>query len=202
MASPIPSFLSKFSTDRKFAIPLPFQWTISIEDAGIAGAIKASLAKIDLGSWVVSESTTWTDENILVAQEVTLPGEMYDHAVMGHESSGPFMPGYGVIKRADFTSRNVVVNFLETERDIATELFRPWIIALSVDGLINSKLKAKAMDVVQYSRDMKIRKRYKFTNIFPVNCEGHTLTYGDGEFTITSVSFGFTKYEVTSSPPK
>jgi len=103
-----------------------------------------------------------------------------------------------VTQRTDFLSRNISINFLETSRDIETELFRPWIIALGVDGLLNQKLKC-TITVKQYTRDGNIRKTYKFTGVYPTNTEGYNLTYGDQDFLIKTVTFGYTNYTVTAS---
>lgn len=192
------SFLSKFSTDRKFSLPFPFLWTVTIDDDSLPGNITNAISKINQ-QWNVSSSANWTDklsDNILVAQEITLPTESVEITSLTHENRGAFMPGYGVTQRTEFISRNITINFLETEKDIETELFRPWIIALSVDGLLNQNLKS-IITVKQYTRDGKIRKTYKFNGVFPTNSEGYTINYGDQDFLIKSVTFGYTNYSVT-----
>ena len=131
----------------------------------------------------------------MVAQEVTIPTESIEVTSLGQENRGGFMPGYGVTQRTEFISRNVVINFIETESDIETELFRPWIIALGVEGLRTSRLKCN-INVKQYTRDGIVRKHYTFIDAFPTNSEGYALTYGDNEFLIKSVTFGYTNYNV------
>jgi hypothetical protein len=190
-------FLSKFSTDRNFSLPLPFLWTVTIDDDNLPSAITAAVGKINQ-NWKVTSSSAWTDklsDNILVAQEIQVPSESVEMTSLGQENRGGFMPGYGVTQRTDFLSRNVTINFLETQKDIETELFRPWIIALSVDGLLNQNLKS-IITMKQYARDGKVRKTYKFTGVYPTNTEGYTLNYGDQELSVKTVTFGYTNYSV------
>jgi len=198
----IPEFLEKYSskTNKTFHVPLPFQWTVSItEDEKLYGAIDEVLKDVDLNKWKTFKSEKWRSDgdagNILVAQEVSIPSESFQAVVLGHPNRGGFMPGYGVAERTDFLSRNLVINFLETGIDIETQLFRPWTIALGSAGLLNTKLRAN-INVREYNRDLSLRKSYKFTNVFPTNCEGYTLTYSDKEFIIKSVTFGYSKYEL------
>lgn len=191
------TFLSKFSTDRNFSLPLPFLWTVTIDDNDLPANITTAISKINQ-RWKVANTSKWTDalsDNILVAQEVTLPTESVEITSMALENRGAFMPGLGVTQRTDFLSRNVIINFLETEADIETELFRPWIIALSIDGLLNQNLKS-TINVKQYTRDGKIRKTIKFTGVFPTNVEGYTMTYSDQDFFVKSVTFGYTNYSI------
>jgi hypothetical protein len=196
-------FLDKFSNDRRFSLPLPFQWTVTIDtSSGLVSEIKNALGKINQ-SWAVQDSSLWTDKeanNILVAQEVTLPPESFEATVLGQENRGAFMPGYGTVQRTDFLSRNITINFLETERDIETELFRPWLIALSIEGLINSRLKS-TINVTQYTKDMKPRRKYTFNNVFPTNSEGYTINYGDQEFFQKTVTFGYNNYYIEEIGP-
>lgn len=194
--SAVPSFLNKFANDSKYFLPLPFLWTVSFTDSGVSGAISSALSKINL-NWSVSDASEWTDRsvnNILVAQEVQIPQESFEATVIGQENRGGFMPGYGVVQRTDFLQRGLTINFIETDRDIETEFFRPWIIALGIDGLLNHSLKARSVNIAQYGKDMKVRKQYVFNDVFPTTCEGFNLTYGDQEFIVKSVTFGFKNY--------
>lgn len=196
----VPSFLNKFANQQKYFLPLPFQWTVSFTDSGVGSAVSRTLSKINL-NWTVTESFNWTDtdtNNILVAQEVTLPQESFEAAVIGQDNRGGFMPGYGVVQRTDFLQRGLSINFIETDKDIETELFRPWIIALGIDGLLNHSLKARSVNITQYGKDMSVRKQYVFEDVFPTTCEGYNLNYGDQEFIVKSVTFGFKNYKVVT----
>ena len=193
------SFLDKFSNDRNFSLPFPFHWTVTIDDNNLPSAITTAINKINLNLTVTS-SDKWTDtlsDNIFVAQEVQIPSESIEMTSLAQENRGGFMPGYGVTQRTDFLSRNITINFLETEKDIETELFRPWIIALGVDGLLNQNLKS-IITVKQYTRDGSVRKVYAFKGVFPTNTEGYNLTYGDQDFLVKTVTFGYTNYTVTT----
>lgn len=193
----VPSFLTKFSTDRNFALPLSFLWTVTI-DGSVVSEIESALSKIDY-KWNVEGANSWIDNatnNILVAQEVTIPSESYETVILGPDSNrGAYMPGYGVTQRTDFLSRNLTINFIETNKDIESLLFRPWIVAISVNGMIGGKLKANAT-INQYDRSGRIRKTYNFTNIFPTNTEGSNLTYGSDDFSVKTVTFGYTRYDI------
>jgi len=63
--------------------------------------------------------------------------------------------------------------------------------------LLNQKLKS-TITVKQYTRDGSIRKVYAFKGVFPTNTEGYTLTYGDQDFLVKTVTFGYTNYTVTT----
>lgn len=191
-------FLNQFSTNRNFSLPFPFHWTVTIDDDNLPGAVAAATSKINQ-NWRVASSSAWTDkmsDNILVAQELSIPAESVEITSLSQENRGGFMPGYAVSQRTDFISRSITINFIETEKDIETELFRPWIVALGVDGLLNQRLKS-TITAKQYTRDGKVRKTYKFTGVFPTNSEGYNLTYGDQEFLIKTVTFGYTNYTVS-----
>jgi hypothetical protein len=131
-----------------------------------------------------------------VAQEVGLPGESFEVSpfTIGN-SSGAYMPGFAASKRSDFLTRNVTINFLETNVDIESQLFRPWAIALSVDGLINQGLKT-TIEVCQYDNKRRVRKRYKFYSAFPTNCETTTINYTEDPIKAKTVTFAYSKYEV------
>ena len=188
----INQFLDKFSTDRRFSLPLPFMWEVFIDGDGLVGEIQSVLSQYDL-FWTVEGPSKWGNGGSLVAQEVTIPAESFEVMSMGAENRGGWMPGYGVTQRTDFLSRNITINFLETSKDIETNFFRPWTIAVGSAGLLNTKLRA-TINVNEYDKDNKIRKKYKFERAFPTNVEGYTLSYGDGEFIMKTVTFSYHKY--------
>jgi hypothetical protein len=200
MANPVPTFLNAFANDPKYAIPLPFLWTVTISDDNLGGNIQQALGKIN-HSWAPVQSTSfWSDtsnNNILVAQDIVIPGESIETVIMGPASNrGAIMPGYGASQRTDFLSRNLSINFLETDIDIETYLFRPWVVAIGVDGLIGGRLKAQTINLTQYDRKMRIRKKYVFYNAFPTNCEPVTLNYANDDLIVKSITFGYTKYDI------
>ena len=199
MASSIDPFLTKFSTEQGFSIPLPCLWSVSFLDTGFISDIQQSVQKSGARwSYGVKSANKWSGSGgeVLVAQEVSIPSESYEVMPIGQENRGGFMPGYGVTNRTDFLSRNVSINFLETGDDIETSLFRPWIIAIGTSGLLGGKFRT-TIAVTEYHKSGGARKKYTFYNAFPTNVEGYTLTYSDSEFIIKSVSFGYTKYDVS-----
>jgi hypothetical protein len=197
----IPNFLDNFSSRYKYGIPIHVLWAVTLSDGGaLTQSIRNSLRKID-HSWApIHNSDMWTDKgNILVAQEITLPGESFEVTSLNIEgSSGAYMPGYAATKRSDFLSRNVTINFLETNVDIESQLFRPWSIALSVEGLINTALKT-TINVYQYDSKRRARKEYIFYDAFPTNCETTTINYTDDPIKTKTVTFAYSRYEVKAN---
>jgi hypothetical protein len=70
---------------------------------------------------------------------------------------------------------------------------RPWMIAVGINGLIGSSLKA-TVEVKQYTNKGDFRKGYKFHKAFPTAVEGFTLSYGSTDFIIKSVTFACQNY--------
>jgi len=193
------NFLDNFSKEKKYEIPIHVLWTVSIYNAPeLVQAIGASLGSIDHGWADVKDTVTWANKGaILVAQEVSLPGESFEVSLLDPGASrAAYMPGYAATKRSDFLSRNVTINFLETDTDIEAQLFRPWAIALSVDGLTNRTLKS-TIKVAQYDSKRSRRKEYTFYNAFPTNCEPSTINYSEDTIKSKTVTFAYSKYEIT-----
>ena len=80
------------------------------------------------------------------------------------------------------------INFFETKVDIEHTFFRPWMIAIAIDGLINPALKCPIV-VTQYDNKMVKRKGFVFDDAFPTVVEPYTLNYADADFTVKSVTF-------------
>tara|TARA_R110002051_G_scaffold73476_4_gene133469 strand:+ start:3431 stop:4024 length:594 start_codon:yes stop_codon:yes gene_type:complete len=189
------SFLQAFSKDGKFFLPQPFLWKVTI-DGGVTGAINSTLGKAG-EKW---KATTTPDEftkdsSILVAQEVTLPNERSEYNEFGQTNRGGFLPGFGLTQRDSFLARGITINFIETDVDIEHNFFRPWAIAVGIDGLVNMGLKT-TITVKQFGNDGSMRKGFKFLDAFPTACEGYTLNYGgDQSFTVKTVTFACRNYE-------
>ena len=96
---------------------------------------------------------------------------------------------------SDFLQKNIAVNFFETQDDLEHNFFRPWMIALGIDGLINRDLLCTSVVVKQYNNRMGFRKGYVFEDVFPTNVEGFTLNYEDGEFVEKSITMAFRHYK-------
>ena len=188
-------FLDAFSKDKRYFIPLPFLWKVTI-DGVTAEAINQSVSKAN-EKWLATDipNNYVKHNNILVAQECTLPNELYTLGATTINNAGAFLPGYTVNERANFRDRELAINFLETGKDIEHEFFRPWLIAIAIDGLIGSKLKAQ-ITVNQYAQNGEFRKGFKFVDAFPTASEGYTLKYSvDSQFLVKTVSFSYRNYE-------
>lgn len=188
-------FLNAFSGDAKFCLSIPVLWTVSI-DGVTEGAINTILS--DAGeAWraKMTANTMTKNGNILVAQEVSIPTESSTFQAMDSGSGmGGYLPGYALDKRSNFLERSVSVNFLETRRDIEHEFFRPWSIAVGINGLVGSSLKG-TMTVRQYTNGGTFRKGYKFKKVFPTAIEGFSMNYDNTDFVIKSVTFACENYE-------
>tara|TARA_R110002051_G_scaffold113009_3_gene185695 strand:+ start:548 stop:1213 length:666 start_codon:yes stop_codon:yes gene_type:complete len=192
---PVSDFLGAFSTDSKFLLSQPFLWKVSIgAENALAEAVNTACHKAGEDWRAMSLPDEYTKNgSILVAQEVSIPGEQTSFGEYGQENRGGFLPGYGVTQRESFLTRQLSINFFETKVDIEHTFFRPWMIAIAIDGLVNPELKCSIV-VTQYDNQMQKRKGFIFDDAFPTICEPYTLSYGDGEFTVKSVTFGCRNY--------
>jgi hypothetical protein len=201
MGLDIDKFLSTVTTDEKFFLNMPIFWTVSITGVSV-GEINGTLilagetwkANVD-----IMDMTENSAGNILVAQSVTLPNEQPQFDTMvaaGVDGMGGFLPTYGLKARAGFLERQLSVNFLETQMDVAHNFFRPWLIAIGINGLIEDGGSLKGdMEVRQYSNGGKFIKGFKFNKVFPTAVEGYTLNYNDTDVKIHSVTFGCLNYQ-------
>jgi len=195
MANHVQNFLDRFSKDDALLLPLPVFWTVDI--SGVSGSDIASAVGNAKEKWgLVKEIDDYIGEgNILVAQEITIPSETLTVFPVNFENSGGFLPGYALNNRADFSSRLFTINFLETHEDIEHFVFRPWIIAVGIEGLVLTKLKA-TITIKQYGNDGNFRKGYRFHKCVPVNTEGGAaLNYTNTDFIVKTVSFLCENYE-------
>jgi hypothetical protein len=197
MGIQINDFLNAFSKEAKFCLSLPVFWSVSIDGVS-TGSINSVLQSAQ-EKW---RATTSPEEmtrngNILVAQSVTLPGEGYQggSASFG-QGTGGFLPPNIMVARDSFENRDVAVNFLETNVDLEHTFFRPWSIAVGINGLIESGPPLKATMVVkQYDNRGNLRKGFKFTKVTPVKMETLSLDYSDTTHKTKSVTFKCQNYE-------
>jgi hypothetical protein len=197
MAGEAKSFLDAFSEDPNFFVSHPFLWKVSI-DKNVSGAINAAISKAGRGSnndWKanVHPSNLTKNGSLLVARQMTIPQESSEFTPIGVENRGGFLPGYGLVQRTDFLSRSFSLNVLETGDDLEHGFFRPWLIALGIDGLTNFGLKSD-ITVTQYNNDGSKRKGYVFENSFPTAVEGYSLNYNTEDFIEKSVTFACKNY--------
>jgi len=197
MGIQINDFLNAFSREAKFCLSLPVFWSVSIDGVS-TGSINSVLESAQ-EKW---RATTSPEEmtrngNILVAQNVSLPGEGYSSSVsqIGADYGG-FLPPNIMQARDNFGSRDVAVSFLETNVDLEHTFFRPWSIAVGINGFIESGPPLKATMVVkQYDNKGNLRKGFKFTKVTPAKMESLSLDYNDTTHKIKSVTFRCQNYE-------
>ena len=197
MAGESNTFLNAFSENPNFFVSHPFLWKVSLDAGNVMGAINSALQKANETWTATVESADFTrNGTLLVARQMTIPQESSEFSPIGVDNRGGFLPGYGLTQRTDFLSRSFSLNVLETGADIEHQFFRPWLIALGIDGLTNFKLKCD-ITVNQYNSDGTKRKGYVFEQAFPTAVEGYTLSYNDGDFMEKSVTFACKNYRQT-----
>lgn len=189
-------FLNAFSTDERCFLSLPILWSVNID--GISeSAINSTLSEGG-EKWKasISPASLTRNGNIVVAQEVSLPNESSSFQAMESGSGmGGFLPGYGLNSRANFLDRSFSVNFLETQKDLEHNFFRPWMIAIGIKGLVEQGASLKgSMEVRQYNNRGQFKKGFKFSKVFPTAVEGFVLNYENTDFTIKSVTFACENY--------
>tara|TARA_R100000900_G_scaffold2574_2_gene4192 strand:- start:1882 stop:2526 length:645 start_codon:yes stop_codon:yes gene_type:complete len=194
-------FLDGYSYSERFFLSHPFLWKVTFEydSSVLIDNVNVAIAKAysnDAEDWrAVTEPDRFTrNGNVLVARSVTVPGENSQFDIAGSQNLGGFLPGYALNKRTDFLTKNLAINFIDTQDDIEHGFFRPWMIALGIDGLINRNLLCN-VTLKQYNNRMQLRKGYKFIDVFPTNVEGYNLSYNDEEFKEASVTFAFKEYK-------
>jgi hypothetical protein len=195
MAEEAKTFLDAFSNDPNFFVSHPFLWKVSLDAGNVTGAINSALSKAG-ETWNASvfPDRLTSDGALLVARSVNLPLESSEFTPIGVDNRGGFLPGYGLVQRTDFLSRAFSLNILETGSDLEHYFFRPWLIALGIDGLTNFNLKCD-ITVQQFNNDGTERKKYVFEKAFPTAVEGYTLNYNDGEFIEKSITFACNNYK-------
>ncbi len=195
MAEEAKTFLDAFSNDPNFFVSHPFLWKVSLDAGNVTGAINSALSKAG-EKWDASvfPDRLTSDGALLVARSVNLPQESSEFTPIGVDNRGGFLPGYGLVQRTDFLSRSFSLNILETGSDLEHFFFRPWLIALGIDGLTNFNLKCD-ITVQQFNNDGTARKKYVFEKAFPTAVEGYNLNYNDGEFIEKSITFACNNYK-------
>jgi|TARA_R100000995_G_scaffold84258_1_gene62389 hypothetical protein len=195
-------FLDRYSYSERFFLSHPFLWKIEFlyEGSELIPNINKAITKAykqDADNWkATTEPDAFTENgNILVARTVNVPNENSQFDIAGQQNMGGFLPGYALNKRVDFLSKNLAINFFDTIDDIEHFFFRPWMIALGIDGLLERNLLCPKVILRQYDNRMRLRKGYEFREVFPTNVEGYQLSYNDEEFQEKSVTFAFRDYK-------
>jgi len=136
----------------------------------------------------------------LLAQKVNLPTDGFAAGATSNNNMGGLYGGYLAYQREAYTP--IVVEFLETNRDITDFILRPWSIAASYKGLIEDNEYPIKTDmlITQYSKydqtSWGIRKTVKFEGVVPSTVPGDTLGYS-AEFNaaiVRPVTFAYKRY--------
>lgn len=194
----INDFLQAFSQDQRFCLSIPVLWSITIDGVSEGNINKILNSAGEKWKAKITPNDMTRSSNILPAQAVVLPPESsnFSPIVGGGGSYGGFLPGYAMNSRSDFLSRSFSVNFLETKNDLEHDFFRPWMIALGINGLVEDGSGLKStITVKQYTNQGEFRKGFKFKKAFPTAVEGFTLDYNNTDFPIKSVTFACENYE-------
>jgi len=199
MASEALDFLDGFSHSRQFFLSHPFLWKVqfSYDERRLPLAINYALNKSPDEQWraEIGPNDYTRGGNIMVAREMTIPNENSSFDVAGDMNMGGFLPGYALGKRMNFLEKVMTINFWDTEADIEHLFFRPWMIALGIDGLLARDLICPAVTLIQYNNQGEPRKGYRFIDVFPTNVEGYVLSYDTYEVHQKTVSFAFKNYQ-------
>ena len=199
MAGEVYDFLSNYSVGgpSRYYLSLPTLWKIEFSNANsVRGQVDQALEKAG-ERWRVKNTPEEfvANGNTLVAREVTVPGETTEFLEAGGDVNlGGFLPAFGVNKRQGFLTRTLGVNIFDTDDDLEHNFFRPWMIAVGIDGLLNRGLLCPNVILRQYNHKGEVRKGYNFTDVFPTSVEGYTIDYDNETFLEKSVTFAFKNY--------
>lgn len=192
----INEFYSSLTTNPKMFLNLPVFWSVTID--GVSPSAINSFLSYAGERWNASvDPRHYTGSGtILVASSVSIPNEASSFSAGDANNMGGFLPGSIANSRSNFLERGLVVNFLETEKDIEHYYFRPWSIAIGIKGLIEQGASLKGtMTVKQYNNRGAFIKGFRFKKVFPTACESYTLSYEDSDIKNHSVTFACSNYE-------
>jgi len=196
---PVDGFLHNYSYHPRYFLSLPFLWKVQFYySSDLISSINKSISKEPNEKWrAITDPRYYSDAEgrLLVARSVVVPNENTQFDIVGSENLGGFLPGYAVNKRQDFLQKNLAINFFETDTDIEHLFFRPWMVALSIDGLMMRDLICPSVVLTQYNNRMEVRKEIKFNDVFPTNVEGYSVSYEDTDYKEKSITFAFKNYE-------
>ncbi len=161
------------------------------------------------------------ESGFLLAQDVGLPSVQLG---IGEQ----IIPGAGGMQAMQYAdsigeNHNLTISFLETNRDVFSFFFQPWLVACAHAGLIedDSEPDIKCnIDIIQYSRTAErygdklgesqklkkseveygIRKMHTFYDCVPNNVDGDKFSYGEmgiGDVTRT-VGWNFAHYQLNT----
>jgi hypothetical protein len=158
----------------------------------------------------------------MLAQNVAFPSESFNI------STAPVPDGAGGFQAGQIggnlsTDNKLSITFLETNIDVFSFFFQPWVVAASYAGLIEDDTEKDIkcnIDIAQYTRstaryadkvnvsyrgnyfaEYTLRKLHTFYDAVPVSVEGDKISYGDMSVSdITrGVAFSFSDYRLNTS---
>jgi hypothetical protein len=162
------------------------------------------------------------ESGFLLAQSVAFPSEEVSITQTDIPNSGGFQPipiGGGIS-----TSHQLDISFLETNRDVFSYFFQPWVVATAYAGLIEDPTEPDIkcnIDVIQYSRSAEkyadkvgesnkisgrseaeygIRKMHTFYNCVPTVVNADNISYGEQTETdiIRTVGLNYEHYQLNT----
>lgn len=207
-----------------YSVPLTTQWSLAIvPDAGNGQLFNtiASYTRIDLNSFIISPRVqsrllnNKTQPNfdglgLYYAQSVKLPKEGFSLIGSGVENMGGYLKGFVGGDRSGLSEKTLHIDFLETNLDFVDGLIRPWIIATSYKGLINTgandSIKCTIMiqeRTRQNGGDLKpLRKIHNFEGCVPYDVNEKTLQYASEptEAPVQGITWAFESYSYDVNP--
>jgi hypothetical protein len=148
----------------------------------------------------------------LFAQGALVPGERYniESADIGNSSNNKgFIPGIVAKGRTSYDSAPLSLTFLETNTSILDFVFRPWIMAVSHQGLVarprpQDKVTCN-ITLMNYTRSYQNvsqipRKVFTFYNCAPYEILQQNWSYDEpGSAPVNTVNFTYTNYTIQNS---
>ena len=225
----VKNFLDLMGGEWAYNIPLTTQWAIAITpDAGGYGnperlfEIIKDYTQIDARSFYIpirvqqkllNERTQPNLDGLglYFAQSVKIARESFSVNGVGIDNSGGYLRGIVGSERLGMGDRKLNIEFLETNLDFVDGLIRPWIIAASYKGLINTgeenSIKC-TISIQEFTREKNSenlkphKKVHTFKGCVPLEVDERTLRY-DSEPTeapTSNVSWMFEEYTYEIDP--
>ena len=212
-----------------YNIPLTSQWAVAIVpdtyDVGGPDALFEMIkeyTQVDVNKFYVPTSVQNKLLNdmtqpkldglgLYYAQSVKLPKEAFSVNSAGGDNMNGYLKGFVGSDRLSLADRGIHIDFLETNLDFVYGLIRPWIIAASYRGLINTGKENSikcTITVQEFTRQRNydnkpLRLMHIFEGCVPIDVPDRTLKY-DAEPSEAPVSTGvtwmFEKYRYDADP--
>lgn len=209
-SSVINHFLELLSL-RNYDIPLTTQWLVRISFDENKDQLFSEFQKytqVDKNKFYISNSIlneltnnkVQPKENdtggLFFVQTVKLPDESFEIGSNDELSYG-FLGGIYANTRKSMNSRNLGIGFMETNLDFLDGFIRPWIITASYRGLLEGGGKPsikRDIEIVQITKERRVRKIHKFEKCIPISVEADTLNYEGEKLIVRDVTWHYNKY--------